>query len=73
MSDDLQNHFQIELVSQTEIVNSNKQLKCIASLIYTGTDPDFREYIKDKLPKIDKKTKSGLNRQEQNQRKVISL
>jgi len=35
MSDDVQNHFQIELVSQTEIVNSNKQLKCIASLIYT--------------------------------------
>jgi len=57
MSDDVQNHFQIELVSQTEIVNSNKQLKCIASLIYTGTDPDFREYIKDKIPKIDNKTK----------------
>ena len=57
MSEDIQNHFQIELVSQTEIVNNNKQLKCISSLIYTGTDPNFLKYIKDKISKIDNKIK----------------
>ena len=57
MSDDAQNPFQIELVSQTEIVNNNKQLKCIASLIYTGTDPNFLKYITGKLSKIENKIK----------------
>ena len=45
MSGDLQNHFKIRLVSETEIVGNNKILQCRSSLIYTGNDSTFFEYI----------------------------
>jgi hypothetical protein len=38
--------FQIELSSETKIIQNNKQLKCVASLIYTGKNGDFLIYIK---------------------------
>lgn len=38
--------FQIELSSETKIIENNKQLKCVASLIYTGKNCDFLIYIK---------------------------
>jgi len=47
MSDDFpRTDFQIELFSETKITGNNKQLKCVASLIYTGKNRDFLIYIK---------------------------
>jgi hypothetical protein len=47
MSDDFpRTDFQIELFSETKITRNNKQLKCVASLIYTGKNRDFLFYIK---------------------------
>jgi len=47
MSDDFpRTDFQIELFSETKITGNNKQLKCSASLIYTGKNRDFLIYIK---------------------------
>ena len=47
MSDDFpRSDFQIELSSETKIIENNKQLKCVATLIYTGKNRDFLIYIK---------------------------
>jgi len=47
MSDDFPHlDFQIEFCSETKITANNKQLKCVASLIYTGKNRDFLIYIK---------------------------
>ena len=46
MSGDLQNHFKIRLISDTENIGNNKKLHCRSSLIYTGNDTGFFEYIK---------------------------
>ena len=45
MSDDVQNHFQIQVVSETENEGNNKTLKCRSSLIYKGNDTSFFKYI----------------------------
>uniref|UniRef100_A0A6C0H4K7 Uncharacterized protein n=1 Tax=viral metagenome TaxID=1070528 RepID=A0A6C0H4K7_9ZZZZ len=42
----MSNDFHIELFSETKIIENNKQLRCVASLIYTGKNADFLIYIK---------------------------
>ena len=52
MSSDIQNQFKIRIISDTEIVGNNKILQCRSSLIYTGNDTSFFEYIEgiEKIP-----------------------